>query len=203
MTSPAATRTCHVRWSCRPLEATRPASRQPSGSPGCHRCPAARSSYACERFERCTQLSDALDLPAVGARALQLIGVCRLEMGDLRGARAALAQRRARHRGPGRSLRDPGRTERPGRAGGQGRQAPRCAHAGRCRCGVRTGQPHLSAPGDASLPRAVVGTGSHDGRRRSGEAPRRGTPAAARRRPSHSGSTTGPRTAGEPARRRV
>ena len=47
---------------------------------------------ACERFERCTQLSDALGLPAVGARALQLIGVCRLEMGDLRGARAALAR---------------------------------------------------------------------------------------------------------------
>ena len=47
---------------------------------------------ACERFERCTQLSDALDLPAVGARALQLIGVCRLEMGDLPGARAALAR---------------------------------------------------------------------------------------------------------------
>jgi len=44
------------------------------------------------RFERCSQLSDALDLPAVGARALQLIGVCRLEMGDLRGAREALAR---------------------------------------------------------------------------------------------------------------
>ena len=48
--------------------------------------------YACEQFERCTQLSERLDLPAVGARALQLIGVCRLEMGDLRGARSALAK---------------------------------------------------------------------------------------------------------------
>ena len=49
-------------------------------------------AYACEQFERCAQLSDALDLPAIGARALMLIGVCRLEMGDLRGARAALAK---------------------------------------------------------------------------------------------------------------
>jgi non-specific serine/threonine protein kinase len=45
-----------------------------------------------ERFERCAELSEALDFPAVGALALQLVGVARLEMGDLRGARAALAQ---------------------------------------------------------------------------------------------------------------
>jgi predicted ATPase/DNA-binding NarL/FixJ family response regulator len=47
---------------------------------------------ACEQFERCTQLSDKLDLPAVAARALLLVGVCRIEMGDLRGARTALAR---------------------------------------------------------------------------------------------------------------
>jgi predicted ATPase/DNA-binding NarL/FixJ family response regulator len=48
--------------------------------------------YACEQLERCTQLSDKLDLPAVAARALLLVGVCRLEMGDLRAARTALAR---------------------------------------------------------------------------------------------------------------
>jgi non-specific serine/threonine protein kinase len=47
---------------------------------------------ACERFERSAELSEALGLPAVGARALQLIGVCRIEMGDLRGAREVLAK---------------------------------------------------------------------------------------------------------------
>jgi predicted ATPase/DNA-binding CsgD family transcriptional regulator len=46
----------------------------------------------CERFERCVELSEALDLPAVSARGLQLLGVARIEQGDLRGARAALAQ---------------------------------------------------------------------------------------------------------------
>ena len=38
------------------------------------------------------QLSAALGLPAVEARALQLLGVSRLELGDLPGARAALAK---------------------------------------------------------------------------------------------------------------
>jgi non-specific serine/threonine protein kinase len=47
---------------------------------------------AIERFERCVQLSAALGLPAVEARALQLIGVSRLELGDLQGAKAALAK---------------------------------------------------------------------------------------------------------------
>jgi len=47
---------------------------------------------ASERFERCAELSEALRLPGVGALALQLLGVARLEMGDLRGARAALAE---------------------------------------------------------------------------------------------------------------
>jgi non-specific serine/threonine protein kinase len=51
---------------------------------------AGQVDLAAERFERCIQLSETLDLPAVGARALQLLGVCRLEMGDLQGARAAL-----------------------------------------------------------------------------------------------------------------
>jgi predicted ATPase/DNA-binding NarL/FixJ family response regulator len=53
---------------------------------------AGQVDLAAERFERCVQLSEALDLPAVGARALQLLGVCRLEMGDLQGARAALTK---------------------------------------------------------------------------------------------------------------
>jgi predicted ATPase len=53
---------------------------------------------AIERFERCAQLSAGLGLPAVEARALQLLGVARLERGDLQGARAALtaASRRSR-----------------------------------------------------------------------------------------------------------
>jgi predicted ATPase/DNA-binding CsgD family transcriptional regulator len=47
---------------------------------------------AIERFERCAELSAALDLPAVEFRALQLLGVSRLERGDLHGAKAALAK---------------------------------------------------------------------------------------------------------------
>jgi non-specific serine/threonine protein kinase len=47
---------------------------------------------AAERFERSAELSEALGVQAVGARALQLLGVCRIEMGDLRGARAVLAK---------------------------------------------------------------------------------------------------------------
>ena len=45
-----------------------------------------------ERFERCVEMSAALGLPAVEARALQLLGVSRLELGDLRGAKAALGK---------------------------------------------------------------------------------------------------------------
>jgi predicted ATPase/DNA-binding CsgD family transcriptional regulator len=45
---------------------------------------------AVERFERCTQLSASIGLHAIEARALQLLGVARLELGDLRGAEAAL-----------------------------------------------------------------------------------------------------------------
>jgi DNA-binding NarL/FixJ family response regulator len=52
---------------------------------------AGQVDLAVERFERCIQLCEALDLPAVGARAQQLLGVCRLETGDLQGARAALS----------------------------------------------------------------------------------------------------------------
>jgi non-specific serine/threonine protein kinase len=44
-----------------------------------------------ERLERCVALSGALGLPSIEARALQLLGVARLELGDLPGARAALA----------------------------------------------------------------------------------------------------------------
>jgi non-specific serine/threonine protein kinase len=47
---------------------------------------------AIERFERCAQLSAALGHPAVEGRALQLLGVSRLERGDLPGAKAALAK---------------------------------------------------------------------------------------------------------------
>jgi DNA-binding CsgD family transcriptional regulator len=47
---------------------------------------------ALERFERCAQLSAALGLPAVEARALQLLGVSRLERGDLQGAKEALTK---------------------------------------------------------------------------------------------------------------
>ena len=47
---------------------------------------------AVERFERCAELSAALGLPAVEARALQLLGLCRLGLGDLHGAKSALAK---------------------------------------------------------------------------------------------------------------
>jgi non-specific serine/threonine protein kinase len=47
---------------------------------------------AVERFERCAELSAALSLRAVEARALQLLGLCRLGLGDLPGAKAALAK---------------------------------------------------------------------------------------------------------------
>jgi len=47
---------------------------------------------AAARFERSVQLTEQLGLPALGARGLQLLGVCRIEMRDLRGARAVLAK---------------------------------------------------------------------------------------------------------------
>jgi len=47
---------------------------------------------ALERFERCAKLSRAIGLPQVEARALQLIGVTRLQLGELPAARAVLAQ---------------------------------------------------------------------------------------------------------------
>jgi predicted ATPase/DNA-binding CsgD family transcriptional regulator len=47
---------------------------------------------AIERFERCAELSEALGLPAIEARALQLLGVSRLELGDLHGAKSALGK---------------------------------------------------------------------------------------------------------------
>ena len=47
---------------------------------------------AIERFERCAELSGTLGLPAIEARALQLLGVSRLELGDLHGARSALGK---------------------------------------------------------------------------------------------------------------
>ena len=47
---------------------------------------------AAERFERCAELSGALGLPAIEARALQLLGVSRLELGDLHGAKSALGK---------------------------------------------------------------------------------------------------------------
>jgi hypothetical protein len=49
-------------------------------------------SLAAERFERCAELSGALGLPAIEARALQLLGVSRLELGDLHGAKSALGK---------------------------------------------------------------------------------------------------------------
>ena len=47
---------------------------------------------AVERFEGCAKLSRAIGLPQVEARALQLIGVTRLQLGELPAARAALAR---------------------------------------------------------------------------------------------------------------
>jgi predicted ATPase/DNA-binding NarL/FixJ family response regulator len=79
--------------SCRPPPVTRLGWPRPCGSPGCRSWPRARStSPLSDSSAAYSQLSEALDLPAVGARALQLLGVCRLEMGDLQGARAALTK---------------------------------------------------------------------------------------------------------------
>src|SRR5215831_19820158 len=47
---------------------------------------------ALERFEGCAKLSRAVGLPQVEARALQLIGVTRLQLGELPVARAVLAK---------------------------------------------------------------------------------------------------------------
>jgi len=46
---------------------------------------------ACDRFERCAELCTELDLPAVGTRAVQLLGITKLDLGDVAGARTALA----------------------------------------------------------------------------------------------------------------
>ncbi|MGZ4426543.1 MAG: ATP-binding protein [Nocardioidaceae bacterium] len=45
---------------------------------------------ACELLERCVGMCGELELPAVGARAWQLLGIARLELGDLQAARTAL-----------------------------------------------------------------------------------------------------------------
>jgi predicted ATPase/DNA-binding CsgD family transcriptional regulator len=47
---------------------------------------------ALERFEGCVRLSRAIGLPQVEARALQLMGVTRLQLGELLAARAVLAR---------------------------------------------------------------------------------------------------------------
>jgi predicted ATPase/DNA-binding CsgD family transcriptional regulator len=47
---------------------------------------------ACELFERSAAMSKELDIGSVAARAQQLLGVARLELGDLVGARAVLQQ---------------------------------------------------------------------------------------------------------------
>ena len=53
---------------------------------------------AVERFERCVALSGALGLPAIEARARQLLGVSRLELGDLARRKGGAREGRARHR---------------------------------------------------------------------------------------------------------
>ena len=80
---------------------------------------------AIERFERCAELSGTLGLPAIEARALQLLGVSRLELGDLHGAKSALGKGVPPSPTSG-SFRHPGRAERPGRPGSQSRP-PRAA----------------------------------------------------------------------------
>ena len=47
---------------------------------------------ACGVFTRCAALCAELDFPSVHARALQLLGIARLDLGDLRAAAAALRQ---------------------------------------------------------------------------------------------------------------
>ena len=48
------------------------------------------NGLAGERLERCVALSEMLGLPSIESRARQLLGVARLELGDVAGARAAL-----------------------------------------------------------------------------------------------------------------
>jgi predicted ATPase/DNA-binding CsgD family transcriptional regulator len=45
---------------------------------------------ACDQFERCAELCTELNLPAVGARAVQLLGITKLDLGDVADARAAI-----------------------------------------------------------------------------------------------------------------
>ena len=53
---------------------------------------AGKIELAAQSLERSAELSEALDIPAIGARSRQLLGVARIEMGDLPGASAALAR---------------------------------------------------------------------------------------------------------------
>jgi non-specific serine/threonine protein kinase len=136
---------------------------------------------ALERFERCAKLSRAIGLPQVEARALQLIGVTRLQLGELPAARAVLAQGVPAIVDLGDRFAIPPRSERPGRARGQGGPTARRPPAGRRGRGVRAGQRHVPAAGDSGLPRWLAGTCPQSDRRRGAEAPRPGPPADAAR----------------------
>ena len=88
---------------------------------------------ACELFGRCAAMCRELGFQPLGARALQLLGIARLDLGDLKAARAALEVGTAGRRRDRRPLGHPDRAVRLRRARGQDRQAPAGSPAGR-RC---------------------------------------------------------------------
>jgi tetratricopeptide (TPR) repeat protein len=157
---------------------------------------------AIERFERCAELSGALGLLAIEARALQLLGVSRLELGDLHGAKSALGKGVPAIADIGDRFAMPvGLSALAGLAAKQG---------GR---GLRSGWP--------ALPRRTRRSTRPIGPRRSALSSTRGWRRSARRsaprrrscsprgagwrppRRSRWAWTTSPRTGGEPARRRA
>ncbi len=53
---------------------------------------AGQNEEACARYGRCVEESRAIGFRSVGARAMQMLGHARLELGDIRGAREALEE---------------------------------------------------------------------------------------------------------------
>ena len=127
-----------------------------------------------ERLERCVALCEARGLPAIEARARQLLGMAELELGDLPRGTGSACERRARRGRSRRPLRHRRRAERPGRTRRRYRATPRRAAAGRRRRGVRGDQSDLPAAERPPGARHVVGAGARGGRRGGGEAVRGG-----------------------------
>ena len=117
---------------------------------------------------------EALGLPAIEARARQLLGMAELELGDLPRARAALAKGVPAVVDLGDRFAIPiGLSALAGLAAEYRATAGRAA-VGRRRRSVRGDQPDLPAPEDPPRARRLAGAGPRDGRRGGGEAVRRG-----------------------------